>query len=201
MWLNYTTHGKSLSPHPKPLSKEEMPVWKIRLPFTSTRAISNSSLQARALITYSSSCTVFWQPLLRMISPKRPPFTFHLLYCFFSQKSVFASVGDQMFNSRTVSSKGEKKPQWSVIFSCPHFAGDTPGISSPPPCWCDDRPLPFPVASLGAVLSPLSGPTWILHADRWSMTLHIPQAVPSQQVQLSVSLPVLMGGKDLAPHY
>lgn len=187
--------------HPQPFSKEEMPVWKIRLPFTSTGAISKS-VSRQKFFNHS----------------------FKLVYCHliatteddFSQKAFihFPSALTFLFKEPTWIStvsflpmveikyliQGHSlqqgmKTQWSFVFSCPHFSGDAPGISSPPSRWGNHRPLPFFVARLGAVCPCFPGPMNLAcsgYFDPWQCIFHKQQ--PSQQIQSSVSLPVPMRG-------
>lgn len=75
------------------------------------------------------------------------------------------------------------KTQWSFVFSCPHFSGDAPGISSPLSCWGNHRPLLFFVVRLGAVCPCFPGPMNLAcsgYFDPWQCIFHKQQ--PSQQI-------------------
>lgn len=98
-----------------------------------------------------------------------------------------------MFNSRTQFPVREESPV-IIHFSCPDFAGDTPGTNSPLSRWGYHRPLLFIVAKLGAVCPCFPSP-WILHAV--DILIHdsaysTGSCVPTHQIQSLVSLPVLM---------
>lgn len=150
---------KSVFKHLLSFSNEEMPVWEIRPPFHHRLEESPSqSPGVKFLIIYSSHCTVFWQLLPKRIFPPRKRLHWRSVCAFQrphsdKQNHCVGSVRDQMF-------PGDKPAAFLRV------------------------DLLLLAAKLGAGCPSFRRPhescmRWILG----TVTMHISQAAPSQQIQ------------------